>query len=172
MHHTQILFSIIVLSASIFSKSVGFEITETSIYSNHSLIPENNLVFIPGESVKFSCVTSDWYEFCSWKHDDQICQFEWKRSYGEVKKQNCDTYLNDRIEFIGNYNEFDCSIELSNLTLSDAGKWTCDLESYVWGPISGSTDTAEFNLMVDSDLDYNETLIDSSVEHEEEDEGK
>ena len=80
--------------------------------------------------------------------------------------------MNDRIEFVGNYNEYDCSIELSNLSVSDAGEWTCDLESYVWGPISGTKDTAEFNLIIDSDLDYNGTLIDTSIEDEDENENE
>ena len=172
MTPTQILRSIIVLFISIISNSLGFEITESEIYSNGSLTPEKQLTYIPGDTVKLKCVTSDWYEFCSWKHNNQVCKFEWKRSYGDVRKQSCDSNWNDRIKFVGNYNEYDCSIELSNLSLSDAGEWTCNLESYVWGPISGTTDTAEFYLMIDSDLDYNETLIDTRVEHEDENEGK
>ena len=172
MNPTYILSSTSVLCVLIISYSLGFEITESEIYSNGSLIPEKQLSFIPGDTVELKCVTSDWYEFCSWKHENQICRFEWKRSYGDVKKQSCDTNWNDRIKFVGKYNKYDCSIELSNLTLSDAGEWTCDLESYVWGPISGTTDTAQFNLMIDSDLDYNETSIDTSIEHENENEGK
>ena len=172
MTPTQNLSRIIVFFISIISNSLGFEITESEIYSKGSLIPEKQLTFVPGDAVKLTCVTSDWYEFCSWKHNNQICKFEWKRSYGDVKKQSCDTNLNDRIQFVGNYNKYDCSIELSNLTLSDAGEWTCDLESYVWGPLSGTKDTAEFNLTIDSDLDYNETLMDTSIEHEDETEGK
>ena len=172
MNPTHILSSISVLYILVISYSLGFEIRKSEIYSNSSLILEKKLTFIPGDTVELKCVTSDWYEFCSWKHNNQVCKFEWKRSYGDVRKQSCDLNLNDRIKFVGNYNDYDCSIELSNLSLSDAGEWTCDLESYVWGPISGKTDTAEFYLMIDSDLDYNETLIDTSVEHEDENEGK
>ena len=125
-----------------------------------------------GDTVILKCVTSDWYEFCSWKHKTQICKFEWKRSLSGVTKQDCDGDLKDRIQFLGNYNDHECLIELSNVSLSDTGEWVCALESYVWGPISGTIDRATLNLTVDADLDYNETLIDTSIEHEDENEGK
>ena len=172
VRHTYTVFGPIVLLYSILATSHGFEITESSIYTNDTKLNGKNLTYIPGETVKLKCVTSDWYEYCTWKHNNDFCKFEWKRSYGKVRKQKCDTNWNERIEFLGNYNENECSIELSNLTLSDAGEWTCDLESYVWGPISGTRDTAGFNLMIDSDLDYNETFIDASAENDEENEGK
>ena len=175
--HLALLLNTIVVLSSVLTYSGAFEITESSIYVNDTEISGKQLIFEnyndnPGETVIFKCVTSDWYEFCSWKHDNQVCKFEWKRSYGEVRKQSCDINLNERIKFFGNYNEHECSIELSNLTLSDAGEWTCDLESYVWGPISGTKDTAVFNLSIDSGLDNETTLIDSSVELPEEVEGR
>ena len=172
VRHTYIVFGRIVLLYSILAISHGFEITESSIYTKDKQLNGKNLTYIPGETVTFKCVTSDWYEYCTWKHNNEFCKFEWKRSYDKVRKQKCDTKWNERIEFLGNYNENECSIELSNLTLSDAGEWTCDLESYVWGPISGTRDTARFNLTIDSDLDYNETFIDASAENDEESEGK
>ena len=171
IHHPVLVFFIVVLS-SVLTHSHAFEITENSIYSNDILIHGTQLEFNTGETVTLKCVASDWYEFCSWKHDNQVCKFEWKRSYGEVRKQSCDIALNERIKFLGDYNEHECSIELSNLTLSDAGEWTCDLESYVWGPISGTKDTEVFNLTIDSDLDNTTTLIDSTTETPEEVEGK
>ena len=40
--------------------------------------------------------------------------------------------------YIGNYDNHECKIELSNVGLDDAGTWTCDMESYVSGDhISG-----------------------------------
>ena len=80
----------------------SFQIIQSRINSN------NNNTIEEGENVILKCVASNWYEFCSWKHDDNICKFEWKRSFGDVKKQNCDPYLNDRIRFVGNYNNHEC----------------------------------------------------------------
>ena len=151
-----------------------FEIVENTINSI------DNYTDVETRSVIFKCASSDWYEFCSWKHDSKVCKFEWKRRFGGVRKQECDASFHDRIRFLGNYNKHECQVELSNLTLSDAGKWTCELQSYVLGPISGSSDKASLHLILDSDLHINETRIESTNEHNrrsigstiEEDEGK
>ena len=133
----------------------SFQIIESNVGSY------NNDTLKVGDTVTLKCVASEWYEYCSWKHENQICTFEWKRSFSEVRKQDCDGDMKERIQFLGNYNDHECLIELSNVSLSDAGEWMCELESYLWGPISGTKDRATLNLIVDSDLDYNETLIDS-----------
>ena len=155
-HHRQcILFTFFVIVVH----CQAFEIVENIINST------NNYTDVESSSVILKCVSSDWYEFCSWKHNSKVCKFEWKRRFGGVRKQDCDISFNDRIRFLGNYNKHECSIELSNLTLSDAGKWTCELQSYVLGPISGSSDKASIHLILDSDLLINETIIESTNEH-------
>ena len=88
------------------------------------------------------------YEFCKWKHENgEICMFEWKRAHDAVKMQDCGTYIN-RMKFIGNYNKHECKIKIRGVTKMDQGKWTCQLESYVWGPARGSENTASLNLRV------------------------
>ena len=149
----------------ILSNVHSFKIIQNTVISNLT----NNTIE-EGENVILKCVASNWYEFCSWKHDDNICKFEWKRSSGSVQKQNCDHELNDSIRFLGNYNKHECSIQLSNLSLSDVGEWTCELESYVWGPISGNKDKAVLNLMVgSSESDYNQTISNATQEGDDED---
>ena len=169
-HRKCVLFTLLVIVVH----CQTFEIVESIINST------NNYSDLEDGSVILKCVSSDWYEFCSWKHDSKVCKFEWKRRFGGVRKQDCDVSFNDRIRFLGNYGNHECSIELSNLTLSDAGKWSCELQSYVLGPISGSSDKASLHLILDTDLHSNEIIIESTNEHKRrsigsttaEDEGK
>ena len=156
LHHTKCVFFTFLV---IVVHCQAFEIVENIIDST------NNYTDVETTSVILKCVSSDWYEFCSWKHDSKVCKFEWKRRFGGVRKQDCDISFNDRIRFLGNYNKHECQVELSNLTLSDAGKWTCELQSYVFGPISGSLDKASLHLILDSGLYINETRIESTNEH-------
>ena len=151
------ILKLLVVLTSIIGNVQSFQIIESQLINNDTLKE--------GDNVILKCVTSDWYEFCSWKHENKICKFEWKRSFSGVRQQVCDYKIKERIRFLGNYNGHECSIELANLSVSDSGEWTCELEAYVWGPISGTKDISTLNLMVDSDLDYNETLIDSKEEN-------
>ena len=158
IHKISVFWVLLLIS----SNAQSFEIVESTLDTN------SNDTIQEEETVLLKCVGSDWYEFCSWTHEDRICKFEWKRNYGEVKKQDCDTEFNARIRFLGNYNSHECTIELSNLSLSDAGEWTCELQAYVWGPISGNTDKASLHLIIDGELDYNQTLIDLPKKSDEE----
>ena len=159
------IFKVLVFLVPIFSHARSFQIIESNLVSNI-----NDTINL-GDTVTLKCVASEWYEYCSWTHNNQICKFEWKRSFSGVRIQDCDDDLKERMQFLGNYNDHECLIELSNVSLSDTGEWVCALESYVWGPISGTIDRATLNLTVDADLDYNETLIDSK-ENAEGEEGK
>ena len=145
---------------SILSDVVSFKIVESSVNPFHYNKSTR------GENVIMKCVTSNWYEFCTWKHEERICKFEWKRRFGEVRKQVCDQDLNDRFRFLGNYNQHECSIQLSHVSQSDLGEWTCQMESYVLGPISGNKDKAILNLILDHETDLNKTLINTSKKDE------
>ena len=53
--------------------------------------------------------------------------------------QTC-TALQNRIEFVGEYYSNVCEVRLDALTSDDLGQWSCEMESYVWGAIRGTTD--------------------------------
>ena len=77
------------------------------------------------------------------------CLFEWKYSSGNVELQTdeCQKYHN-RVTFLGDYNNDTCTMQLDNVTLDDAGHWTCELEEYKWGSRRGDTDKQTVSLIV------------------------
>ena len=132
---TLILFGIV----SCFRISNAFQITQTSIDPNQPIQV--------GETVRLSCQSDAYYEYCIWRHKNRVCNFEWKKAHNDVKKQTC-TELNDRAHFRGSYESHECSIDLENAQLSDQGEWSCEMESYVWGPARGSTHKKSLSLNV------------------------
>ena len=72
------------------------------------------------------------FEYCYWRHNDRLCEFEWKRNAWAIRQQSCHGF-NSRVKYIGDYDSHECKIELSGVGLDDAGNWTCDMESYVTG---------------------------------------
>merc|ERR1712203_579045 len=110
-----------------------------------SIIKTNYEVAVGGK-LQLTCQTDGWWEYCNWIHTSR-CEFEWKRRHDAVKMQSC-MGLNSRVAFTGNYDSHECQIEISNATsLVDAGNWTCDIESYVFGPIRGDKDIATINVI-------------------------
>ena len=118
----------------------AFKIKSTSINPNRP-VPV-------GGTVRLSCTSDSDYEYCIWRHKNRVCNFEWKRSHGAVKKQTC-TELNDRALFVGSYKNKECAIELKNVQLSDGGDWSCEMESYVWGVVRGYTHKKSLPLNVE-----------------------
>jgi len=90
-----------------------------------------------GSNVTLSCKTDDYWEYCDWKHKSRDCKFEWKYSKDAVVRQTCHDDISGRITLVGDYKNHECSIHIRNLFLEDAGEWTCQLESYVWGSTRG-----------------------------------
>ena len=73
------------------------------------------------------------------------------------QNDNCTNDLKNRASFLGNgYIDNDeskefvlCNIELSDVTVKDAGEWSCSMESYVMGDLSsGYKVTRSFNLKI------------------------
>ena len=56
--------------------------------------------------------------------------------------------LNNRTTFKGNFKNDECKIELKNVTLTDSGNWTCEMESYVFGPLRGTVKRKELSVKV------------------------
>ena len=51
-----------------------------------------------GETFRVVCTTDTWYEFCTIKHDDKICDIVWKWDAWNVTMGQCD-HFSDRAVF-------------------------------------------------------------------------
>jgi len=121
--------------------SSGFLITEA----------EPGLVRVaPGAIVTLFCAVDDDYEWCKFYHPSgQFCDFEWKRSAGNITMQEC--ALHDRVSFHGKYDDRECGITFT-ATEEDTGIWKCEIEEYVtWRSRgAGRVQTAQMNVTVQS----------------------
>ena len=52
------------------------------------------------------------------------------------------------MKYVGNYDAHECKVLLKNVSLSDQGRWTCEVESYVYGIARGSVANGEIKLQV------------------------
>merc|ERR1712212_747253 len=108
------------------------------------------VVVSPGERVTLFCAVYDHYEWCKWFHPDgQFCDFEWKRSEGNITMQDCALY--ERLSFHGAYDDKECGITFT-ATDQDTGLWKCEIEEYVtWRSRgAGRLQTAVMNVTVQS----------------------
>ena len=102
------VFILTVLSASIVS---GFDITE---------VKPKTISVKEGDAVDLFCSVDGYYEWCTFKHMGKKCDYEWKREVWNLTVLDCRDYA-DRAEFTGDYNNYECSIRLSDVGLEDAG---------------------------------------------------
>ena len=51
-----------------------------------------------GSTLRLHCKADYYFEYCTWRHQSHVCEFEWKKSHDKVLKQRCSPYLNNRIE--------------------------------------------------------------------------
>lgn len=90
-----------------------------------------------GGSIELFCAVDSYYEWCTFKrHDGKICDFEWKRDLWGLDVLECSEF-EGRYVRTGEYDKNECGFKLSNVTLEDAGQWTCELESYHSGRYRG-----------------------------------
>ena len=89
------------------------------------------------------------FEYCSWRHNGQLCKFEWKRSSNAVLMQFC-RGMHSRVKYVGNYTAHECEIEVSNVSSDDSGVWSCDVESYILGANRGYKAQKELTLTIKS----------------------
>eukprot|EP00092_Neocalanus_flemingeri_P018766 GFUD01020323.1.p1 GENE.GFUD01020323.1~~GFUD01020323.1.p1 ORF type:complete len:295 (-),score=76.31 GFUD01020323.1:82-966(-) len=102
----------------------------------------------PGDTVTLFCAVDDDYEWCKFYHPSgSFCDFEWKRSTGNITRQTCG--LSDRVRFHGKYDDRECGITFT-ATEEDTGIWKCEIEEYViWRSRgAGRVETAQMNVTV------------------------
>eukprot|EP00092_Neocalanus_flemingeri_P056011 GFUD01066336.1.p1 GENE.GFUD01066336.1~~GFUD01066336.1.p1 ORF type:complete len:323 (+),score=74.31 GFUD01066336.1:142-1110(+) len=120
-------------------------------YSSGFLITEAEPGVIrvaPGDTVTLFCAVDDDYEWCKFYHPSgSFCDFEWKRSKGNITRQTCG--LSDRVSFHGKYDDRECGITFT-ATEEDTGIWKCEIEEYVtWRSRgAGRIQTAQMNVTV------------------------
>ncbi|XP_023325034.1 cell wall integrity and stress response component 1 isoform X2 [Eurytemora carolleeae] len=101
----------------------------------------------PGERISLLCGTDGHWEYCKfYSPQGTDCDFEWKRAFNGVLKQECG--LGDRVEFYGRYNDKECGITIKDPKPEDTGVWTCHMEEYVFLGGRGSGVTAEGHMNV------------------------
>ena len=89
-----------------------------------------------GDSVTLFCAVDTYWEWCKFSHADKVCDYEWRKDVWNVTELNCEDFAS-RAEFAADYDQYQCAMKLSNVGLEDAGKWSCELESYVHGKYRG-----------------------------------
>ena len=109
-----------------------------------SFVNPKSVTVHEGDDIILSCTVSSLYYWCTFKHNDKICDFGLDQDYYtksglyEPKQLSCNNYQN-RADFYGAYNEkavgqgFTCALNLKLVTLDDAGEWSCILESWRYG---------------------------------------
>ena len=74
-----------------------------------------------GETVTLFCAVDDDYEWCKFYHPSgEFCDFEWKRSEGNITIQECG--LGERVAFHGQYDDKECGITFTARD-GDTGMW-------------------------------------------------
>ena len=106
----------------------GFTLTEVQ--------PQQKLSVQEGESILLKCTVDNYYEWCTFKHNGKKCDFEWRRDVYNVTELDCKDY-NERAEYMGDYDNYQCAIELKFVTPDDQGEWSCEIEEYNSGRTRG-----------------------------------
>ena len=100
-----------------------------------------------GESAILQCSSNSPFEFCSWIHQNDVCEMEYKTRKNNVKLSKCNFV--HRMTLRSNHSANICAIELRNVSGKDAGIWKCIMEEYKWAYDKGHTDTGEIHLVVE-----------------------
>ena len=109
------LFKPILLLLFIASISSAFELTKV----------EPKLATIPyGGKLRLTCNGDNYWEFCKFIHNDKICDLIWKRDPYNVTIEECTDY-EGRMRYVGSYNNYECIIEIDNVSEEGKNKHFC-----------------------------------------------
>ena len=117
----SILFLYVIIGLIVIDRAISFSILEDA------LVEPNNSPHV-GSDLIITCTTSSAHLHCIWKHNDEVCKFDWDRRHRNVLKPNCDAF-GKRLTFHGIYPAHECKMKLSNVTLLDSGTWTCEMDN-------------------------------------------
>ena len=94
---------------------VLFTILSTS-YAFELVTVEPKATVIPyGGKLRLTCNADGHYEWCKFMHNDKICDFQWKRDVWNITTLECSDFAG-RARFVGNYDSYECGMELDNVT--------------------------------------------------------
>ena len=70
------------------------------------------VVVAPGDKVTLFCAVDDDYEWCKWYNPaGDFCDFEWKRSNGNITMQECGMF--EKLSFHGAYDDKECGVSFT-----------------------------------------------------------
>ena len=121
----------------------------TNAFSLTKQEPNPTLTVKEGGSFELSCEVDNYYEYCKFIHNENICDFEWKRDVWNITVADCSDY-SDRMVWSGNYDYYKCAITINNARREDAGVWSCEIESYAAGKYRGYG----YNVTAKFDIDF------------------
>ena len=81
-----------------------------------------------GSDLIITCTSSSAHDHCIWKHNNNVCKFDWDKRHRNVVNPNCEAY-GERLTFHGIYPAHECKMKLTNITKSDSGKWICEMDN-------------------------------------------
>ena len=98
--------------------------------------PESTLTVYEGDSFRLNCEVDNYYEYCLFRHNEDICDFAFEIEIRNITIADCKDY-EDRMEWSGYYDYYECGITIKNAKLEDSGSWSCEIESYYAGKYRG-----------------------------------
>jgi hypothetical protein len=71
-------------------------------------------MFFQDDSVDLFCQADSYWEWCRWIHNDRFCDYEWVSAASGVEAISCQ-FPDNKVELIGNYDDYECGIRVSML---------------------------------------------------------
>ena len=105
-----------------------------------------------GETLTLLCTADTYWEWCTFKHADKICDYVWTKPAWNVSVLACDDFADREVAFHGAYDYYQCGITIKNARPEDAGLWSCEMESYHAGYTRKYGYVREVEMMVEVEV--------------------